>query len=330
MAMNESDKALIMAYLYHSLSDQEVERFETRLKQDVTFRSLFEEHQLFDEIVKPGVAAKVSEQRMSSVNWSLGIQLRQQSEQQLKQNYKAPQSMSPMAALTALWQSRVSFKTQLASIVVAFLLGVFLVNGSFVAKDSHSIATEYANKAEALRRIQNEDYQIIDLQISNSNSQNDNVRVTYSLVSKTQFEDQLSSIQLQQLLSATIKSDVNDTTRLNLIDALKEYVNSDTVREAFSYSLLNDPNPGVRLIAVQSLAKLSDQKPIRDVLALALSNDSNSGIRVQAFNALNSYIDDPEMIKVLKNSASNDSNLYIRNSAKSILRNLQKQKSPQT
>jgi hypothetical protein len=317
---NALDIELIIDYLYDSLSPSERTLFEDRLNSDNNFRMLFEQNQSMDELVSPGADAEISDSRMDAVNYSLGRKLRK----------NAQESGSLFKGLSMIWQSKVSFKAQFASMAVTFLLGAFLFQSTAPISAKNQDTINHSEQPQAVSLIKNDDYQITDLTLTPVGSDGERVKVTYSLTSKTQFEERLDSKKLQQLLAATLKSDVNDATRLEMVEALTSYADSNVVTEVFGYSLLNDPNPGVRLAALQSLAKLAQHQEVREVLTQALRNDINSGVRIGAFNALNAYLDDPQVISTLANYAIKDSNIYIRHSTQLILQKRLDQQAPQT
>ncbi len=317
---NDADESLIIAFLYQSLTDKQQQDFEVRLENDKAFRQLFEQQKALDKMIQPGIKVSISEQRMDAVRWALQKDLRKE---QSKQS-------SIYRKLSALWQSKVSFNAQFASMLFTFLLGVLITqNYSEQSTKNSSVAIDQP-KASALGFIKDEDYQITDLRLSQFGTQPDEVKITYSIASQTQLEGRLSNQRIQNLLAATMKNDVSDSTRLELADVLKNYVKSTVVRDALSYSLLNDPNPGVRMIAAQSLTTLSADRNIRKVLTEALKNDSNPGIRVEIFNALSKHLDDPETMTTITQHSISDGNEYIRQRAKNILSNQYLKIEPQT
>ena len=312
---NNSEQALIIAYLYDELSNQQRQLFEQRLDQDTKFAQLFAQQNQLNQLFKPGTQPVIEKNRTDGVHWSLHRQL-------LK---TAKKQRTLLARLINLWHLQINFSTQLASMFLTFTLG-FLLAGSEFPGDKNDFVSRTINKekssnqqqSEPLMLIKNDDYEIIDLRLTQLDASTGKVKVAYSLASQTQVVGNIADQKILNLLSTTMKNKVSDATRLELVEVLKEHTKIVQVRDALSYSLLNDPNPGVRMAAAESLALLSQDKDIRNVLRIALKNDINSGIRVEAFQALIQHLDDRETINTLKQHSVNDSNYYIRHHAKKL------------
>lgn len=306
--LNEHDQQLIMAYLYDELSDEDKLAFEARLKSEHGLQKALEQQQQFDELLAPGVKPIIENKRMDAVHWSLQRKLRKQAQQ--KQSFGK--------FLASLWSMQVTFKAQFASVLVAFVIGFVIANQSPQNNQQTSLA-QSPEQQSPLQFIQQDDYEITDLQLSQVDPQTGKVKVTYSLASQTELQGNLQNQEIQSLFATTMKNEVSDSTRLDLIELMKDYASSEKVRDSLSYSLLNDPNPGVRMVAAESLAKLSHIKSVRSVLNQALREDINSGIRVEIFQALSQHLDDQEILTTIKNYSTQDSNLYIRRQAQLLV-----------
>jgi len=310
-----SEQSLILAYLYDELSNQQRHLFEQKLKQDANFALLFEQQNQLDQLIKPGTQPFMDKNKTDGVHWSLHRQL-------LKTTRK---QRSLLAKLANLWRLQTNFSTQLVGMFLTFTLG-FLLAGSEFSADKNKLVSGTINKeisidrqqSEPLSLIENDDYEIVDLRLTQLDPATGKVKVAYSLASQTQVVGNITDQKILSLLSTTMKNKVSDSTRLELVEVLKEYTKIVQVRDALSYSLLNDPNPGVRMAAAESLALLSQDKDIRRVLRMALQNDINSGIRVEAFQALIQHLEDQETIDTLTQYSVNDSNYYIRQQAKKL------------
>jgi len=301
----EQDDNLIVAYLYDELSEQSREAFEKRLQNDPGFCEKFNQHSQLDGIMGKGSQPIISDKRADAVRWSLQRRLRKEA---AKRNSKA-------GWLQNIWSGQVSFKYQFASMLATFALG-FYVAGERVSQEV-PIADNTAS-SELLAFVDNDDLHITDMQLKQVDSTSGDIQVVYSLASRTQLEANMSNQKVQNLLATSMQNEMNDSTRLDLVDLLKDYSKTESVRNALSYSLLNDPNPGVRMVAAESLAKISQDEKVRDVLRSALQSDLNPGVRVEAFHALIQHLDDKKTIEVLKSHGANDSNLYIRSQVKEL------------
>lgn len=312
---SNSEQALIIAYLYDELSNQQRQLFEQKLKQDANFALLFEQQNQLDQLIKPGTQPFMDKNKMDGVHWSLHRRL-----------LKTAKKQRPLLVkLANLWRLQISFSTQLVSMFLTFTLGFLLAGSEFSADRNDLVSGAIKNeisidqqRSEALTLIENDDYEIVDLRLTQLDPATGQVKVAYSLASQTQIVGNIADKKILNLLSTSMKNKVSDATRLELVEVLKEHTKIVQVRDALSYSLLNDPNPGVRMAAAESLALLSQDKDIRGVLRIALQNDINSGIRVEAFQALIQHLDDQETIDTLKQYSVNDSNYYIRQQAKKL------------
>lgn len=310
-----SEQGLILDYLYNELSNQQRQLFEQRLEKDADFAELFERQKQLAQLIKPGTQPFIEKDRMDGLHWSLHRRLLKESKKQ----------HSLFSKLTNIRHLQMNFSTQLASMLLTFTLG-FLLAGSEFSDDKNDLESGMTSEkisfvqrqSEPLTLIENDDYEIFDLQLTQLDPETGQVKVAYSLASQTQIEGNISDQKILNLLSTTMKNKVSDSTRLELVEVLKEHTKIVQVRDALSYSLLNDPNPGVRMAAAESLALLSQDKDIRRVLRMALQNDINSGIRIEAFQALIQHLDDKETINTLKQHSINDSNYYIRQQAKKL------------
>ncbi|TQV72088.1 HEAT repeat domain-containing protein [Aliikangiella marina] len=301
----QQDDELIVAYLYDELSEQSREAFEKRLQNDPSFCEKYNQHSQLDQLMSRGNQPIISDQRADAVRWSLQRKLRKE----------AAKRQSKAGWLQNLWTGQVSFKYQFASMVATFALGFYVAGEREVIIQP---VADNSQQSELLAFVEKDDLHITDMQLKQVDTQSGDIQVVYSLASRTQLDANLSNQKVQGLLAKTMQDDVSDSTRLDLVDLLKDYSNTQSVRNALSHSLLNDPNPGVRMVAAESLAKISHDENVRDVLRVALQGDVNPGVRVEAFQALIQHLDDKKTIEVLKNHSANDSNLYIRNQVKTL------------
>ncbi|MCW8875574.1 MAG: HEAT repeat domain-containing protein [Kangiellaceae bacterium] len=312
--LSEQDQQLIVDYLLGELDEIQTTAFEARLKSDTDFAQQVSAQSQLEGIMARGSQPVIDKKRQEGVHWALNKSLRKQ----------AGDSQSFWSALKNLVNFQVTFKAQFASMLATFALG-FMVANSYQAGNEPKVAetSEEMRRAgyelQPVKLIQPGDYEITDLTVDSIDPSSGAVQVTYSLASQTVVNGKLNSPEIQSLLASTMKNEVSDATRLDLVEILKEHSETALVRETLSHSLLNDPNPGVRMAAAESLALLSHDKKIRDILRLALTNDVNPGIRIEAFQALIQHLDDKETIEAFKDFSVNDSNPFIREQARKIV-----------
>lgn len=308
--INEHDQQLIMDYFYNELSAEDKADFEMRLKSEPALERAFSQQQQFEELLSLGTKPVIENKRADVVRWSLQRRLRKE----------ATQKQSIGQFLSSLWSMQVTFKAQFASVFAAFVIGYFVANQSFSDTEEVMLAS-HTQQQGALQFIRQDDYEITDLQLSQVDPETGKVKVTYSLASQTEVDGNLQNQEIQSLFATTMRNEVSDSTRLDLIELMKDYSSSERVRESLSHSLLNDPNPGVRMVAAESLAKLSHMKSVRGVLSQALREDVNSGVRVEIFQALSQHLDDQDTLMTIKEHSTQDSNLFIRRQAQLLINN---------
>lgn len=308
--MRMKDNQLIIDYIYGELNREQRDTFERRLATDQHFKSLVLRQQKLNQLIEPGVSPDISEQRASAVDWALHKKL----------SYAANNKQQG-SKYSTLFQRKVALKTQLLGMALTFILGFLLAQSPLFFTPDAEPATEFviANQAPPLALVGDDDYQIVDLELVNHDLKSGVVKLNYSLNASTKLSAELASENVLALLAQTIKNDVSDQTRLEIVEIFRNYAQTSQVSQALSYSLLNDPNPGVRIAAAESLSELSNDKTVRHTLRQALENDTNAGIRVVAFEGLIKHLDDIATINTLKHSSLNDSNTYIRRQARLLL-----------
>jgi len=263
--------------------------------------------------MKMGNKPYISDQRMEANRWQLKRKLRATSS---KQNSLIGQFYFAIA----------TNKLQIAGMFLTFSFGFLIASNK--NNLNHSV------NSESIQVVQNENAetkiidprdQIIDFEINTNENSNSPFKVKYTTLRQTKLDTNFKDRNSILLLTSAMETDLNDATRLELVEILKEHLDIDQVRKSLSFSLLNDPNPGVRMIVAESLAKLSNSQIVRDTLRQVLIKDINQGVRVSAFDGLLENLDD-ETIKLFKYRISRDSNYYIRSKAKSIVDEIQQEK----
>ncbi len=95
------------------------------------------------------------------------------------------------------------------------------------------------------------------------------------------------------------------------------------MREALIYALQNDTNPGVRLKSLDALGNyVKTDTNVRDAVLRALVNDSNSGVRIEALRLIEPVKADGSVRGVLMALAAKDTSTYIKSQARTMLAQL--------
>ncbi|MGB0495784.1 MAG: HEAT repeat domain-containing protein [Kangiellaceae bacterium] len=262
--------------------------------------------------MKSGNKPHISDQRMDANRWQLKRQLNAQSQKQ----------SSIIGQFSLVFATN---KFQIAGMFLTFTLGFVLASNTGVSNlTTQSNITDVSNSGVNSNNNLHERDQIIDLVIDKNSESPNQYNVQYTTLRQTRINTNIENQETLELLTSALKNDLSDSTRLKLVDLLKEHLDSKKVRQSLSYSLLNDPNPGVRMVAAESLAKLASDEIVRDTLRQALIEDTNQGVRVAAFEALLEQLDD-KTIELFKGKGSKDGNYYIRSKARNVINEIQQQ-----
>ncbi len=286
-------------------------------KTDDNIQEEFESNQVLDKklsiAMKLGNKPYISDQRMQANRWQLKRILRAESSKQS----------------SLIGRFSFALATNKLQIVGMFLTFSF---GFFLASDKNNPAQTINNETNKIVQSEIIDAelvdprdQIINFEIDKRQNSDNSLRIKYTTLRQTKLNTNLDDINTLLLLTSAMETDLNDATRLELVEILKEHIENEQVRESLSFSLLNDPNPGVRIIVAESLAKHSSSDAVRKILRQALAKDSNQGVRVSVFEGLLENLDD-ETIKLLKSRSSRDSNYYIRSKSQNIIDDIRREK----
>ncbi len=306
----EADQQLLMAYIYNTLPAVDRLNFEQRLKSDPVLANALQEEQKLEQVLPVGLKPTVDSTRAQLNQYALHKALRQS---------QRP-AFSIKTLLVSVWPTQFSRSFQMASMAVTFLLGIW-----FAQSDNFNqlVNGNEAGQVEpVLAFVQPSDFEITDVQLGDINAENGDIQLSYSWSSTKAVSGNLADDNIQHLLAASIKSNVNDGSRLNLVSLLQPFADTQTVQDALVFSLLNDPNPGVRLMAAESLVNYSEQKNTRSALLETLKEESNPGIRIQVYQALLNHLDDPETLDTIRQYSVQDSNQYIRDHANGLVKTL--------
>ena len=272
-------------------------------------------HKLMEEeflsiAMRVGNKPNITVQRLEANRW------------QLKRKLNA-ESLKKDSILARIYFIFTINRLQVVGMFLTFTLGFLIALNNDVSnillKEEKTQVSDNQNIKP--RYIQEKD-KIIELVIKKNKDSSNVYNIEYTTLRQTKIKTDIESDETIILLTAALKDNLNDGTRLELIDYLKEHLENKIVRDSLSYSLLNDPNPGVRIVAAESLAKLSSDKVIRSTLREALIKDANQGVRVSVFEGLLEQLDE-KTIELFKENGSKDGNYYIRNKSKNIIKEIQ-------
>ncbi len=260
-----------------------------------------------------GTKPHISDQRMDANRWQLRRKLSSESSKQTSLIGR----FSFMLATNRL---------QITGMFLTFIFGFLLASSENISTQIFNHKVDPIVKSEkANTNAVDPREQIINFEINKNQNSSNPFRVKYTTLRQIKLNTNLEDRNTILLLTSAMETHLNDATRLELVDILKEHLENEQVRESLSYSLLNDPNPGVRMIVAESLAKLSSSHSVRKTLRHALIKDTNQGVRVSVFDGLLKNLDD-ETINLFKSRSSQDSNYYIRSKAKSIVDEIKQKK----
>jgi hypothetical protein len=113
------------------------------------------------------------------------------------------------------------------------------------------------------------------------------ISIKYNAVSTQEAQGSLNDQNIQQLLLYAARNNYNTGVRVDSVGLLAQKSSDQQVREALIYALQNDTNPGVRLKSLDALGNyVKTDTNVRDAVLRALVNDSNSGLRIEALRLI--------------------------------------------
>jgi hypothetical protein len=303
---------LVIRYLYGDFNAQEKSHFTEALKHNVVLQQLLKEEQYFESALPIGAQPGVDAERMQGNRWLL----RQRLQQENRGRFSLQQWFQ------GLFEKPLTLAFQATGMAATFVLGLMLATPSLSPIDQQNISalatTGQPQEPSPLSLINDDDYEIFELQVSNYDAVTGDIDLSFSLASETQISGNIADEGIHGLMAVALTNDIDSASRLETIDVLQPVVSGDRVYEALIYVLTNDQNPGVRYQAVQSLVTLAHEDSVREALRYALSEDVNPGVRLEAFQALVNYPDE-QTLEVFRQQMDTDSNEYIRAQARSIV-----------
>jgi HEAT repeat protein/putative zinc finger protein len=149
------------------------------------------------------------------------------------------------------------------------------------------------------------------------------VSIKYNAVSTQEAQGSLNDEKIQQLLLYAARNNYNTGVRVDSVGLLAQKSSDQQVREALIYALQNDTNPGVRLKSLDALGNyVKTDTNVRDAVLRALVNDSNSGLRIEALRLIEPVKADGSVRGVLMALAAKDQSTYIKSQARTMLAQL--------
>jgi hypothetical protein len=151
----------------------------------------------------------------------------------------------------------------------------------------------------------------------------DQVSIKYNTVSIQEKHGPLNDQEIQQLLLYAARNNYNSGVRVDSVGLLAQRSSDQQVREALMYALQNDTNPGVRLKSLNALGNyVKTDTNVRDAVLRALVNDDNSGLRIEALRLIEPVKADGSVRGVLMALAAKDQSTYIKSQARTMLAQL--------
>ena len=149
------------------------------------------------------------------------------------------------------------------------------------------------------------------------------VSIKYNAVSAQEYQGPLTDQRVQELLLYAARNNYNSGVRVDSVGLLAQRSSDQQVREALMYALQNDTNPGVRLKSLDALGNyVKTDTNVRDAVLRALVNDDNSGLRIEALRLIEPVKADGSVRGVLMALAAKDQSTYIKSQARTMLAQL--------
>ncbi len=309
--LDEQLQLQVIQYLYGDMDPKQRIQFEQQLESNAQLRNLLESEREFDATLPPGIRPHIDEERIQGNRWVLHQNL---------QRATRPR-FSLVTWLQDQFRQPLAVAFQGAAMAATFVLGIMVASGPLV--DEPEITAAVA-AATPLSFINDDDYEIYQLEVNDYDAMTGDIDLSFSLASETRLRGNVADTQINRLMAVALQENIDSAARLDTINALQPVVSGDEIYRALINVLQNDQNPGVRYQAAASLSSLVSEDSVRDALRRALAEDVNQGVRVEAFNALLEYRDE-QTLNVFRQRMVNDSNEYIRTQSRAIVEGLTEQ-----
>jgi hypothetical protein len=225
---------------------------------------------------------------------------------------------SRLAFDPAIWLRQVKFSPALASAIL--ILG--FAGGVGSAYKVGSRPTQTTTVAQTSNPVPAE-ASIAGIESITQDPGTNQVSIKYNTVAPQQYQGTLTDQKVQELLLYAARNNYNSGVRVDSVGLLAQRSSDQQVREALMYALQNDTNPGVRLKSLDALGNyVKTDTNVRDAVLRALVNDDNSGLRIEALRLIEPVKADGSVRGVLMALAAKDQSTYIKSQARTMLAQL--------
>jgi len=225
---------------------------------------------------------------------------------------------SRLAFDPANWLRQVKFSPALASVIL--ILG--FAGGIFSTREF------YGSRPATTATVQTPTTVPIEASIAGIRSitqdpGTNQVSIKYDTVAPQEYQGSMTDQRVQELLLYAARNNYNSGVRVDSVGLLAQRSSDQQVREALMYALQNDTNPGVRLKSLDALGNyVKTDTNVRDAVLRALVNDDNSGLRIEALRLIEPVKADGSVRGVLMALAAKDQSTYIKSQARTMLAQL--------
>ena len=227
---------------------------------------------------------------------------------------------SRLAFDPAIWLRQVKFSPALASaiLILGFAGGV---GSAYKVIGSRPMQT--ATVATTSNLVPTNEASIAGIESITQDPGTNQVSIKYNTVAPQQYQGSLTDQRVQELLLYAARNNYNSGVRVDSVGLLAQRSSDQQVREALMYALQNDTNPGVRLKSLDALGNyVKTDTNVRDAVLRALVNDDNSGLRIEALRLIEPVKADGSVRGVLMALAAKDQSTYIKSQARTMLAQL--------
>ena len=227
---------------------------------------------------------------------------------------------SRLAFDPANWLRQVKFSPALASAIL--ILG-FAGGAGSAYRVIGSRPTPTATVATNANLVPTTEASIAGIDSITQDPGSNRVSIKYNTVAPQEYQGTLTDQRVQELLLYAARNNYNSGVRVDSVGLLAQRSSDQQVREALMYALQNDTNPGVRLKSLDALGNyVKTDTNVRDAVLRALVNDDNSGLRIEALRLIEPVKADGSVRGVLMALAAKDQSTYIKSQARTMLAQL--------
>ncbi len=214
-------------------------------------------------------------------------------------------------------------QAKLAPAMIVALLMVGFAGGAMTTWQMTRRATVGGPETAAVAQPAASEASIAGIRAITQDPQSNSVRIRYDTLEPQTAQGDLNDPRIQQLLLFAARNNYNSGVRMDSVDLLTRKPEDEKVREALIFSLKYDNNPGVRLRALEAMRDyVKSDTNVRDAVLEALVHDSNPGVRSTAIGLVQPVKADSSVRQVLKHLADTDKNPYIRSESRRVLDSL--------